>query len=99
MRLVMRFWLHQDGWDGRGWGPARRKFEELMAEAEVKPRGRPALITAWDDGRGVMPWYQARVGPDEQALRERCCKVFGVFDADPGPVSMMTANLWKAIDA
>ena len=96
MKLVMRFWLHPDGWDGRGWVGLRRRFERLMAEGERKPRGRPATVTAWDDGRGVLPWYEARIGPDEAELRERCRKLFGVDAGDPGPLSITTANLWKA---
>lgn len=97
MKLVLRTWPHPDGWDGRGWVGQRQRFEQIMAEAETKPRGRPALVTAWDDGRGVMPWYEARVGPDEQVLRERCRKLFGADDQPlDDSISIMTANLWKA---
>lgn len=95
MKLVIRFWLHPDGWESRGWGDMS-KFEALMREAERKPRRRPATVTAWDDGRGVMPWYEARAGSAEKALRKRCEQLFGVPSADPGPQSIMTANLWKA---
>ena len=48
-----------------------------MRAASRKSRGRPALVLAWDDGRGTFCWYEARSGAPERALRDRCRLIFG----------------------
>lgn len=78
-----RTWQHPQGWDGPGWSRrAVDRFEQLMRDATRKPRGVPALVHAWDDGRGIMCWYTARAGADERALRDRCRAVFGAREQE-----------------
>jgi len=78
MRLRVRTWLHGEGWDGHGWPLACvRRFERLMALASRKPKGRPPLVLSWDDGRGVMCWYEAHAGLEERQLAAHCRKLFG----------------------
>lgn len=78
MRLVTRTWLAPDQSPGAGWSAEQvDAFERLMRVATAKPRGRPALVVTWDDGRGYGCWYQARVGQPERALHDACKTVFG----------------------
>ncbi|HEY8380289.1 MAG TPA: hypothetical protein VIK91_27575 [Nannocystis sp.] len=76
--LVTRTWAHPGGWDGPCW-PAElvAQFSALMREMSRQFRGRPPIVVAWHDGRGVVCWYQAHAGPDERALRDRCRALFG----------------------
>lgn len=46
-----------------------RPFERAVAAASV--------VVAWDDGRGLVPWYQARPGAIERALRADCVRLLG----------------------
>lgn len=102
MGLAIRTWLHAEGWDGPGWDSSIvRRFERLMLAASSKPKGRPALVTAWDDGRDKMPWYQAHAGAEEVELRDRCRELFGVREREPDfadtwVLPSMVANQWKA---
>lgn len=49
----------------------------MMALAAHR-KGAPALVLAWDDGRGETPWYEARAGHAERQLRDEMAKLFGV---------------------
>lgn len=92
MRYVVRMWAHPHGWEGDGWKyKTVAKFEAMMRVAARKRRGLPALVQSWDDGRRVLCWYAARAGAEENALRERCRRVFGARDRNTD------ANLWKAV--
>lgn len=52
-------------------------FEERMRALSKSVKGAPRLVIAWDDGGGHAPWYQARRGPEELALRAECTRRFG----------------------
>lgn len=47
-------------------------FEQLMRGAIAS-----GLVREWDDGRGRAPWYSARRGPEERALRVKCVAALG----------------------
>ena len=73
---VTRTFAHADphsGWAAR----QLEAFESLMREHAAKHRGAPAIVSAWDDGRGWACWYEARPCPAETALRDRLREVFG----------------------
>ncbi len=78
MPHVTRTWEADGGYDGDGW-PQRivEKFENLMRNAAIKRKGYPAIVEAWDDGRGARCWYSARVCREETWLHERCRRLFG----------------------
>lgn len=63
----------------------RLSFEQLMREASIKRRGEPVLVGGWDDGGGRVPWYSARCGPEEVALRDKCRVIFGIKERAPDP--------------
>lgn len=81
MSFVTRTWQHPQGWGGVGWS-CTRLFERLLRAAAKKRKGRPALVQAWDDGRGVVCWYSARAGHDERLLRDRCRMLFGTRERE-----------------
>lgn len=84
-RLVTRTWLAEGGYDGAGWGAGRvREFAAAMAAASAKPRRRPPLVTAWDDGRGCAPWYEAHAGKAERRLRAHIRTIFGTRERAAG---------------
>lgn len=70
-------------WRGEWSRDQIERFEAEMRAASAKPRGRPAVVTAWDDGRGECCWYSARNGPQERALRDRCRVIFGAREQAP----------------
>lgn len=86
---MLRRWLAPGGWDGPRWtGEQVERFEKLMREHSrslmkhgrwSKPvKGVPALVSSWDDGRSALCWYEARRGPEERELYERCRGIFGM---------------------
>jgi hypothetical protein len=79
MRCMTRTWQHPEGWKGGG---CVRLFERLMRAASRKSKGRPALVQAWDDGRGVVCWYNARAGLAERQLSDRCRVLFGARERE-----------------
>ena len=78
MSVVSRTWFSDDGWPAE----AVAEFEKVMRSASRKPRGMPALVSAWDDGRGRQCWYDAHPGPDETLLRDRCRRIFGARERE-----------------
>ena len=84
MRYLTRTWQHPDGWGGPGWTVAQGEvFERLMRRASRKVKGRPPVVAAWDDARGISPWYSARACPAERRLRDACRALFGARERDP----------------
>jgi len=59
-------------------------FERRMKVLATHRKGAPALVLAWDDGRGETPWYEARAGHAERLLRDEMAALFGV---PPAPES------------
>lgn len=73
--IVQRSWSVPDGADALPTG----RFEELMGAAVAS-----GLVAEWDDGRGRVPWYNARRGAEERALLAACVEALGAEPAETG---------------
>jgi hypothetical protein len=92
LRYVSRRWLAPGGWDGpRFSADQTNRFERLMrkhastlgASGWKKPvKGKPSLVSSWDDGSSALCWYTARCGSEEKALLRECVEI---FEAEPIP--------------
>lgn len=72
---------------GRGWnlhGVDAARIDERGFEALMLASVAAGLVREWDDGRGRCPWYNARRGAEERALRDRCSALLGAQPVRPG---------------